>query len=132
LALLQGIGLDSETRKPIRDARRYPKLWYPGQPFTRETGSFTVPASVSEERVELAYDRYRKKFGEAMERQGFEVLDIKGPKVDKSFVANGTTDPDRRKYVLHGRVRRRPITFTIDVPDEDVAIYEKAGFWLAS
>ena len=131
LALLPGIGLDSETRKPIRDARRYP-LWTPGQDYTYETGSFTVPASVSEEKVEFAYSKYRNRFGEALEFQGFEGLEVQGPWVDNSFVARGTTAPDRRKYVLFGKVRRRPVSSTVDVPDEDVAIYEEAGFRMVS
>ena len=118
------------TRELRVDPRSQPRLWYPGQQHTWENASFTVPLAVSEERVQFCGAKYRLKFGNILEAQGFEVLGMEGPTEDRSVLAFGTTDPDRRRYIIWAKIRRRPVEFTIDVPDEDVLLYQQCGFTL--
>ncbi len=125
-----------KTQRPIRwtkdrlvreDPRNNPALWLPHGYFW-EKGVFTVPASVSEERVQSDAARYRNRLGGALEMKGLIVLGIEGPTADTGLVGTETTDPDRRRYVLWARVKRgSPITQRFSVPDSDVAIYQAAG-----
>jgi len=41
---------------------------------------------------------------------------------------SGTSN--RRAYIIWGKVRRRPVTERIEVPDKDVPILQKIGFKL--
>jgi hypothetical protein len=91
---------------------------------------FTVPSSVSEERVGFSASKYRNKFGDKLEFKGFTVLEMDGPHRDHSVVARGTTDPDRRAYIIWAKVRQAPREVRVDVPDEDVPLYEAAGYKL--
>ena len=125
------IRLDPRTRLPRRDYREVPSIWTPAHEWVWERASFTVPKEVSEERVRLVADKYLRKFGKALEQKGFNVLEFDGPNIDKSVVAMGMTEPDRRAYVLWAKVTRRPQIVTVNVPDEDVSLYQKAGFKLA-
>jgi len=110
-----------------RDERRG---WKSGQSYVWQKGVFTVPVDVAEERVEFVAAKYRNRFGEALELQGFEVLSMDGPYRDGSVVAMGVTPPDRKRYVMWAQARRRPVEVKVDVPDEDVLLYQKAGFSL--
>lgn len=124
------VPLDPRTRAYRGDPRDGGALWRPDQGYTWEKASFTVPVDVSDERVWDARGKYRNKFGKTLEFEGWQVLGISNPRRDRSAVAYGTTDPDRKRYVLWAKVRRRPVTFTVDVPDEDVPLYQQAGFKL--
>ena len=95
-----------------------------------QRGTFTVPDSVSDERVQESAAKYRNKFGTFLEIEGFTVLGIEGPTIDRGFVNRAVNDPDRRSYVLWGKVTRKPVRWKFEVPDEDVALYQKAGFRL--
>ena len=126
-----GVRLDPKTRRLPVDPRSMPALWTPEQTYVWKSATFTVPAEVSEERVQFAADKYRLKFGKALELEGWRVLDMEQPTLDRSVLAHGTTDPDRRRYQIWAKVTRRPVEVRIDVPDEDVPIYLNAGFKLA-
>ncbi|MDA1188801.1 MAG: hypothetical protein O2854_03880 [Chloroflexi bacterium] len=110
------------------DPRTMPALWTPRQTHIWKSATFTVPIEVTEERVRFSADKYRLKFGKALETQGYNVLHMEQPKEDRSVAAAGTTDPDRRRYQIWAKVTRRPVEIRVDVPDADIPIYEKAGF----
>ena len=127
----EGLGrLNADRVFVPEDWRDDHRSWRPGQRSVLEKCSFTVPDTVSEERVQDAGPKYRNKFGKILEQQRWTVLRLDGPNLDEGMVAKGITDPDRRRYVIWAEVKRRPTDYTFDVPDEDVAIYEKAGFSL--
>lgn len=115
---------------PWQDPRDVPRMWTLEQMFVWQKASYTVPGAVSEERVQATGDKYRRKFGKSLESEGWRVLGMEGPTLDRSVLAYGLTDPDRRRYIIYAKVTRRPETITVDVPDEDVPLYEKAGFKL--
>lgn len=123
---------DPATRMPRVDPRENPPIWTPQHRFVWEQAFFTVPAEVSEERVQFVGEKYRRKFGASLEARGFEVLGMDGPNVDRGLVAAGTTDPNRRAYAIWAKVRRRPTVVKVQVPDEDVPMYLNAGFKLVS
>ena len=112
------------------DPRDQPRLWTPRQNFVWDKASFTVPITFSEERVQDSGDKYRFKYAKELWRQGFEILGMEGPYEDRSVVAVGMTDPDRRKYVIRAKVRRAPQEVRVEVPDADVSTYQQAGYKL--
>ena len=130
ILLPKGFRLHPRTGLTWQDPRDIARVWTPDQAFVWEKASYTVPGEVSEERVQATGERYRRKLGKLLEWQGWTVLGFDGPIWDRSIISYGLTDPDRRRYVLYAKVTRRPQTITVDVPDEDVAIYQKAGFKL--
>lgn len=130
ILLPHGVHLNPRTRLPWQDPRDIARVWTPDQTFVWEKASYTVPGEVSEERVQATADKYKRKFGKALEFQGWTVLGFDGPTLDRSVIAQGLCDPDRRRYVLYAKVTRRPETITVDVPDEDVVFYQRAGFRL--
>ena len=96
-------------------------------------GSFTVPVSTSDERVQLVSTKYMVRFGNSLEAQGYRVLKMTNPKVDDGVSAwafLGPSNLDRKQYVMWALVTRRPVEWTIDVPDEQVHEMEKFGFRL--
>jgi hypothetical protein len=119
-------------KMPVQDPRNHPALYTPGQTHIWERAGFTVPVDVLEERVQSNAAQYRNRFGDALELQGFEVLGMGPPIHDTGFVAEGSTDPDRKKYIIWAKIRRRPVVVKVDVPDEDVPIYQASGYKLAS
>lgn len=132
LVLPRSYRIDPRTGNVPRDPRRTPSSrWYPGQEYTWEHAVFTVPIETSEERMHMAAAGYRNKYGRSLEAEGWEVLGLDGPHVDTDIWAVGTCPPDRRPYVIYAKVRRRPETVTVDVPDEDVPLYEAAGYKLS-
>ena len=80
--------------------------------------------------MQLVADRYQIRFGKYLEGEGFEVLGMGKPQVDYSTKAEGTTDPNRRAYIIWAKVRRAPRQIHAEVKDEDIGLYEKAGFSL--
>lgn len=73
------------------------------------------------------------KFGEALERKGYRVLEMTEPKVDDgvtAWVFLGPNNLDRKQYVMWARVTRQPFTMVMDVPDNQVAEMEKLGLRL--
>ena len=127
----EGLGrLNADRVFVPEDWRDNHRGWRPGQRSVLEKCTFTVPDSVSEERVQDAGAKYRNVFGTSLVAQGWTVLQLDGPNLDDGMVARGITDPDRRRYVIWAEVKRQPSSYTFDVPDEDVAMYEKAGFSL--
>jgi hypothetical protein len=115
------------------DSRDQPGLWMPGQTHTWDHATFTVPDSVSDEKVtsRIVADKYNYKYAKELWKQGFEILEMEGPYIDKRLVAAGMTDDDRRPYIIRAKIRRAPQEVRVDVPDEDVPIYLAAGYKLA-
>lgn len=89
---------------------------------------FTVPASISHERVLDEGYRYRNYFGNALEREGFTVLDgMRGPVLAKD--QDILCDPDRRKYHIFARVTRSNLlVMRQDVPDAAVGKFQTLGW----
>ena len=117
------------------DRRHNVHQYFEGQTYTWETAWFTVPASVSDERVQVLGDRYRRKWGYHLETPqpygpGFTVLYMEGPVLDTSIAGRAMTEPDRRRYVLWAKVTRAPVTTHVDVPDEDVPLFLAHGYTL--
>ena len=91
-----------------------------------ERASFTVPLPTSEEKVQWHAGTYQNRFGKHLERQGFTVLKMTPP----SRITNEPVDDDRKKYAIYAWVRRRPSTFTLEVPDEKVLAMMSLGMKL--
>ena len=67
--------------------------------------------------------------GSALEREGLVVLSLEGPTLHTGYVRNAIVDPDRKLYIIWAKVtRKRLIHMRVDVPDEDIPMYEAAGF----
>ena len=121
----------NKRREVPSDPRRFPALWTPAQTHIWENVVFTVPNSVSDERVQsVMAARYRNKGGEYYEKEGFQVLAVDGPREDRSLVALQTTDPDRRKYVIWYKLRRRPKEQRAEVSDAEAPELLAAGYKL--
>ena len=103
--------------KPRIDPRNYPALWTPAQSYIWDKATFEVPSDVSEERVQFYAPKWRNIYGKQLEAEGFTVLALDGPKVYQGGLAEAIVDPDRRRYVIWAKVRRRPALVHVDVPD---------------
>lgn len=75
---------------------------------------FTVPTDTPEERVELVADRYMQRAGDSLEREGFRVIYMQKPHLDRCPYLE---DEDRKRYVIMAWVRRRPVEITMDIPE---------------
>jgi len=84
--------------------------------YTWERASFTVPSSTTDERVEEVAYKYQNKIGKHLEAQGFTVLDMSMP----FQTTQGPIEPDRKKYLVLSRVKRRPQEINLLVPDNAV------------
>ena len=80
-----------------------------------ERGTFTVPADVSEERVQLVAHKYMSRFGEALEKMGYQVLWMSQARIDPLPIPE---DGDRKRYRMMAWVRQRPVEIHMDIPDE--------------
>ena len=125
--LPHSIPLD-RNREVVADPRNSPGLWRPGQMFIWRRGSFTVPMDVSEQRVQDDAHKYKKKFGEYLEREGFTVLGFDGPHRDTGMVAVAMTDPDRRPYRVWAKVTRRLQVVHLDAADKDIPMLQSMGW----
>lgn len=130
----EGIRLNAR-RELLHDPRNDVRPYFPGQRFTWERGFFTVPISVSEERVELLAHRYMQRWGQYLETPqpygpGFKVLLMEEPCLDTGVVARAVDPPDRKRYSLWAKVTRTPVNLHVEVPDEDVALYLASGYKL--
>ena len=91
---LKGLGTGTPLRPQsfeklrVRDRDGEVRAYYEG-------GSFTVPASITSERVRDAFPQYVRKFGDALEKLGFTVLAVSTPEPDPYSDAFGT-EGDRR------------------------------------
>ena len=103
-----------------------------------QTMVFTVPLSISEERVQAAGAKYRNIFGSYLEDRGkkekdeTKVIAMKGPtrvhpSESTSVWAQGLIDPTRKKYRVWAFVTRRPNAIHIDVPDALVPAAQEMG-----
>ena len=88
---------------------------------------FTVPTSVSNERVQFVGDKYRVKYGNLLESQGWLVLQMTKPTPVKPTQWQA---PDRRRYVIQALITKKPTTLTYDIPDKYVGTMMHQGFKL--
>lgn len=93
------------------------------------SATFTVPEEVGEDRVRFAADRYQRKFGNQLEAEGFDVRLMAEPEVDKRR-STTLTPEDRRAYVIWAWVKRRPVDFHVEIPDDYVPAMEDVGLRL--
>ena len=68
------------------------------------------------------------RFGDALEKQGFEVLWMSGPEPVSRQAP--WIDEDRKKYRIKAWVRRLPVTSVFDVPDHAVPEMQRLGMEL--
>lgn len=133
MTLPHPVRLERGTRELLGVDPRDSFLWTPAKKYTWEKAIFRVGVEWTEEKVQdVAGPKYRNKFGDHLEGEGFTVLAMDGPYYDGSVVAAGTTDPDEKRYVIWAKVTRRPITTHVEVSDESVPSFLKSGYSLAS
>jgi len=89
-----------------------------------ERGTFTVPEDTPHSRIEEVKHKYLRKFGEALERQGFEVLEVLGPMPSQGRMP---AEPGRKRYDAFARVRRKPVTLTLEVDETVMPKLEAVG-----
>ena len=99
-------------------------LWHPKQNGVWESAVFTVPHDTTQDKVDFHAHKYMQRAGEAWEHQGFTVLKLTKPAPDK--VPMGV-DPDRKRYVMWGFLRRKPQEITVEVPDAAVPTLTRQG-----
>ena len=100
------------------------------QGFTHESAIFDVPNTVSEERVQFKASNFRNQFGNRLEKMGFTVLLMEGPK-RTACPPFKILDTTRKWYRIMARVRRRPVEHRFDAPDSAVPQLEAMGMKLA-
>ena len=89
--------------------------------------SFTVPTETTDERIQFVKDRYMGFWGSILEQDGWTVMAMRNPHQVRRYQIDA---PDRKRYAIWAWCKRRPITYTIDMPDEWVTEAEKFGFRL--
>ncbi len=92
-----------------------------------ERGTFTVPEDVPDARVQDVAHKYLRRFGEALERQDFEVLEIIGPVVSQGRMP---AEPGRKRYDCFARVRRQPTTIHLQIEEELIPEMQTKGLKL--
>ena len=124
-------------RSVRQDARRNvkifdlskPETWYPWRSVR-----LGAPASVPDERVTLMDKQKWVNIAIAAvlkEDPEREILKVDGPFRDKSLLAEGITDPDRKSFLVWVQYKRRPVTVTMkDVAVKDVPLMQTLGWKL--
>ena len=92
----------------------------------RERATFSVPKGTPLERVLFHAQKYMVRFGEALESQGYTVLKMTLPQIDKREAP--PIPPDRDRYKMIAWVQRRPIEQRLWVPDVAVPAMERLGY----
>lgn len=92
-----------------------------------EKVTFTVPASTSEERVQLVGHKYMLKAAKHFEGEGLKVKKVLSPTLDLRPLP---VEPDRRRYIIYVFLWREPYVPVFDVPDACVPDLLKAGLRL--
>lgn len=92
------------------------------------TGFFTVPDTTPADKIEFHWDSYRRKYGAALEAEGFDVLYMGNP--FQNHLSVHPVDADRRRYEIQAWVRRRPKEVHILVPDNAVPQIQRLGLTL--
>ena len=95
-----------------------------------QTAVFTVPAEVSDDRVQFSASKYKQRFGDTLEAQGWTVLAMNEPVLDTRKRVGGTA-PDRRPYMVSAWCRRAPQQIKVDIPDHAVPDMKNMGLALA-
>jgi len=92
-----------------------------------ERATFTVPADVSDERVQFHTDKYTAKAAKVFEAQGCTVLKFTKPIVSLGHLV---TDDDRRRYDIFFWLRRKPVTIDFEIPEELIPEMQSKGLKL--
>ena len=92
-----------------------------------ERGTFTVPESISEERLDFEKDKFKQTFGKILEGRGYTVLEMTNPILSTSKMK---TEPGLKRYDFHARIIKEPVTMRLHIPDYAVAHYQKMGLKL--
>ncbi len=92
-----------------------------------ERATFTVPIDTPDERVQFHADKYIRKAAEVYEAQGCTVLKHTKPIVSKGHLP---TDDDRRRYDIFFYLRRRPITYDLQIPEAIIPEIQSKGWKL--
>ena len=92
-----------------------------------ERATFTVPADVSDERVQSKADKYTAKAAKVFEAQGCTILNFTKP-----FVSLGhlVTEGDRRRYDIFFWLRRKPETYNLEIPEQLIPEFQSKGWKL--
>lgn len=121
----QGKKLAFRTREPDLN-----KAINRGRKGSWELGTFTVPISVSHERVQEVGYRYVRKFVDFLEGKGLRVHKVIGPNLD---LGPFPVPADRRKYVISAFVSLpKPVKPLFNIPDSMVPEMLKAGLRLVN
>lgn len=103
---------------------------FPNQQWEKgvwERGTFTVPDDVPDSRVQSVAHKYMGRFGEALERQGFEVLETLGPIISQGRMP---AEPGRKRYDCFARARRRPVIIDLEIPEVLIPEMQSKGLKL--
>jgi len=92
-----------------------------------EKATFTVPADTPDERVQFHADKYIRRAAEVFEAQGCKILRHTKPIVSLGFLP---TDEDRRRYDIFFWLRRRPITYELEIPEALIPEMQSKGLKL--
>ena len=125
----------NRDRSVMQDPRRIqrpfnladPTTWYPWRSVR-----LGAPADVPDERV-VGTDRqkWRNIAAKAVLKEDPKrvILQTVGPFRDKSLLAEGITDPDRKSFLVWFQYKVRPQEVTMkDVPDEQVPLMQQLGW----
>ena len=125
----------NRDRSVMQDPRRIqrpfnladPATWYPWRSVR-----LSAPIDTPDERV-VGADRqkWRNKAAAAVLKEDPErvILQVAGPFRDKSLLAEGITDPDRKSFLVWFQYKVRPKEVTLkDVPDEQVPLMQQLGW----
>lgn len=92
-----------------------------------ERATFTVPADTPDERVQFHADKYIARAAQVFEAQGSQVLKVTKPIVSLGYLP---TDDDRRRYDIFFWLRRKPITYELEIPEQLIPDMQKKGLKL--
>ena len=92
-----------------------------------ERATFTVPAETPDERVQSNADKYTRRAAKVFEAQGCQILDVTKPIVSLGHLV---TDDDRRRYDIFFWCRRKPITYTFEIPEQAIPLMQEKGMKL--
>ena len=92
-----------------------------------ERATFTVPADIPDERVQWHADKYTARAAQVYEAQGCQVLEFTKPIVSLGHLP---TDDDRRRYDIFFYLRRKPITYELEIPEALIPEMQSKGLKL--
>jgi hypothetical protein len=88
---------------------------------------YTVPEGTPEDSVQFKADTYMKRFGNALEKQGWLVLEMLKPRNTNFLMSD---EKGLKRYEIMAHVTRKPIEIHVDIEDKLVPTMIKAGLKL--